>query len=331
MDDLWAVIPVAGAGSRLRPHTHTRPKPLLHVGGQPILGHILDALAAARVARVVLVVGQMGEQIVEYVGGRGDFDVVVPVTQTERLGLGHAISLVGETVGADPILVVYGDTIFRADLERALGGSADAVLGVMQVPDPTRFGVVVEEGGRVTRLVEKPREFVSDRAIVGVNYVRASGMLFQCLEELIGSARRTRGEYQLTDAFQMMVERGADVRTFPVDAWYDCGTQASLLESNRYLLENGAGRTDGGVGENCVILPPVYVDPTARVSDSVLGPYVSIGGGARVSRVVGRNMIIGAGAEVEDVLLQDTLIGYQAVVRGSVRRLNVGDLSEVEL
>ena len=326
LERLWAVVPVAGSGSRLRPHTHTRPKPLLPVAGKPILGHILDQLVGLGIRRIVLVIGHMGEQIVEYVRQHQGFVEVESVEQGERLGLGHAILLTRKVVRDDPMLVVYGDTIFQADLRPVFSREMDGMLGVKQVDDPARFGVVVEEEGRVTRLVEKPDEFVSDQAIVGVNLIRTSGLLFACLERLVNEGWRTRGEYQLTDGLQLMVEQGAALGTFPVEAWFDCGTLEALLDTNRHLLQ---GVPMPAHLEDTVIIPPVHVAPTARVRESVIGPYVSIGEGATVERVIARNLIIGNQAVVKDVLLEDTLIGYQAVVEGRASRLNVGDMSEV--
>ena len=221
---MWAVIPVAGSGTRLRPHTYTSPKPLFSVAGQPIIGHILDQLVSLGIRQIILVVGNMGEHIVEHVQQRGDFAAVVSVEQKEPLGIGHAISLVRSVVHDDPILVVYGDTIFQADLHPVVNSVEEGILGIKQVDDPHHFGVVVEENGRVTRLVEKPEGFVSDRAIVGVNFLRDSGWLFKCLDKLIAEDRRTWGEFQLTDALQLMVEQGAHLTTFPVEEWFDCGT-----------------------------------------------------------------------------------------------------------
>jgi glucose-1-phosphate thymidylyltransferase len=325
-DRLWAVVPVAGFGTRLRPHTHTRPKPLLHVAGKPIIGHILDQLVPLGIRRIVLVIGYLGERIVEYVQGRGDFALVRWVEQQELLGLGHAISLTRPIVGDDPMLVVYGDTIFQADLRPVLATEAEGMLGVRQVEDPRRFGVVVEEGGRVVRLVEKPEEFVSDRAIVGVNLIAAPQLLFSCIEELVERDIRTRGEYHLTDALQLMVERGAQLSTFPVENWFDCGTQEAMLETNRHLLEKAPLPAHA---QDTVILPPVHIDPSAEVHASVVGPYVSIGAGARVRQTLVRNAIIGEQAVVEDALLENSLVGFQAVLRGRWSRLNVGDLSEI--
>ena len=325
-DEMWAVVPVAGFGTRLRPHTHTRPKPLLHVAGQPIIGHILDQLVPLGIRRIVLVIGYMGELIVDYVRARSDFDEVKWVEQKELLGLGHAISLTRSIVGSAPMLVVYGDTIFRADLSPLLGVERGGMLGVKRVEDPRRFGVVVTEGDGVVKLVEKPDEFVSDQAIVGVNFIREYALLYDCLAELIEQQTRTRGEYQLTDALQLMVDRGADLGTFPVEDWFDCGTQEALLVTNRYLLD-GARVPD--MGDRAVIIPPVHIDSTATIEASVIGPYVSIGAGARVSHTIVRNAIIGEMAQVENALIENSLIGFQALLKGRWSRLNVGDLSEI--
>lgn len=326
MSQTWAVVPVAGFGTRLRPHTHTRPKPLLHVAGQPIIGHILDQLVPLGVRRIVLVIGYMGELIVDYVRSRSDFDQVECVEQKELLGLGHAIALTRPVVDGSPMLVVYGDTIFRADLRSLQVGDRAGVLGVKRVDDPRRFGVVVQQGGRVVRLVEKPDSFVSDQAIVGVNYVRDSALLYQCLADLMDRQLRTRGEYQLTDALQMMVDRGADLATFVVDDWFDCGTQEALLVTNRYLLD---GREAPAAPNASVIIPPVHLDPSAQVESSVIGPYVSIAAGARVRNAIVRNAIIGEQASVENVLIENSLVGFQALLKGRWSRLNVGDLSEI--
>ena len=324
--NIWAVIPVAGFGTRLRPHTHTRPKPLLHVAGQPIIGHILDQLVPLGVKRLVLVIGYMGELIVDYVQARSDFERVEWVEQKELLGLGHAIAQTKPVVGADPMLMVYGDTVFRADLAQELSAKGDGLLGVKTVEDPRRFGVVVTEGDKVVKLVEKPEEFVSDQAIVGVNLIRESAQLFACLDDLIRRDVRLRGEFQLTDALQLMVEQGANLSTFPVGGWFDCGTQEAMLETNRDLLRDSPAPTHC---TNTLVVPPVHIDPTAEVRDSVVGPYVSIGAGAIVQYTIVRNAIIGEQAEVKAALIEDSLIGFQAVPKGRWNHLNIGDMSEI--
>ena len=309
----WAVVPVAGFGARLRPHTHTRPKPLLHVAGKPIIGHILDQLVPLGIERIVLVVGYLGDRIIDYVKDRGDFRQVEFVEQKEMLGLGHAIWLTG-------------DTIFRADLTDVLSRSGDGYIGVHRVDDPGRFGVVIQQDDRVTGLVEKPDTFVSDLAIVGVNCIRDSRRLYACLGRLIREERRTRDELQVTDAFQAMIDEGAELGTFPVEDWFDCGTREALLVTNRVLLE---GRSVPDAGDDVVIVPPAHIDPTARVSQSVIGPHASIGAGARVQQSVVRNSIVGEEAVVESIVREDSIIGFQAVVTSRPSHLNVGDLSQI--
>lgn len=325
-DRLWAVVPVAGYGARLRPFTHTRPKPLLHVAGKPIIGHILDQLVPLGIERIVLVVGFLGDRIVDYVSNRGDFRQVEFVEQKDMLGLGHAIWLTRDVVGDDPQLMVYGDTIFQADLADVLQRPGDGSLGVKRVDDPSRFGVVLQENARVTGLVEKPESFVSDLAIVGVNHIRDSRSLYACLGSLIRADQRTRNEFQVTDAFQAMVDEGAELGTFPVADWFDCGTREALLVTNRVLLE---GRTTPAVGPDVVVIPPVHIDPTARVSQAVVGPHASIGAGASVRNAVVRNSIVGEEAVVENIVLEDSIIGFQSVVTGRPSHLNVGDLSQI--
>ena len=322
----WALVPVAGEGTRLRPHTHTRPKPLLQVAGQPIIGHIIEQLALAGIDRIVLVVGYMGDRIVDYVRSRGIFSRVEFVEQEEMLGLGHAVSLCRPVIGDDPALIVYGDTIFQAELSGLFSRRHSGSLGVKRVEDPRRFGVVVEEGDKVVRLLEKPQDFVSDRAIVGVNLIEDTPLLFACLRQLIEGNVRTRNEFQLTDALQLMVENGADLRTFPVEKWFDCGTQDAMLETNRHLLVRNSMSPEGYEG---VIIPPVHIDPTAKVEGSVVGPYVSVGANAEVRGAIVRDAIVGEEAVVADIVLEHSLIGFQAAVRGRPSQLNVGDLSQI--
>jgi glucose-1-phosphate thymidylyltransferase len=323
---LVAVIPVAGAGTRLRPHTHTVPKALLEVAGKPILAHILDQVAKAKPERVVLVIGPgvQGEQIRRWAERRPGLKFAFAV-QESPLGLGHAVLQAKGEVGTAPVLIVLGDTIAVAALRDLVSG--DSKVGVHQVEDPRRFGVANVEGGRITSLVEKPEHPTSHLAVVGVYYLTNAPLLFRSLEAVEREGKRTKGEIQLTDGLQRMIEEGEVLRPFPVDAWYDCGKTETLLETNRALLDLSAGPvTRPGV----VVLPPVAIDESADVMHSVVGPHASIGPGARVHRAVVRNSIISQGATVENVLLDLSVVGENAVVRGTYQRLNVGDSSEVE-
>ena len=320
-----AIIPVAGVGSRLRPHTYTVPKVLLNVGGKPIVGHILDRLIENGFDEATIVIGYLGEKIKEYVvqnySIRVDF-----VEQEERLGLGHAIYLSRHTFSRDPILIILGDTIFDVDL-KALMNADSTVLGVKEVEDPRRFGVAETEGGFITRLVEKPDQPKSKLALVGIYYVRQPHILIDCLRDEIKANIRTRGEFQLTDALQMMIERGERMRTFGIEGWYDCGKPETLLETNRHLLDrqpSAAGRPD------VVIQPSVFVSKKAIVKNSVLGPYATIADDAVVENAIIRNSIVSEGARVTDALLEDSIVGNNAMVRGAYKRVNIGDSSELE-
>ena len=324
---LTAIVPVAGVGTRLRPHTHTTPKALLYVAGRPILAHILDDLLALGVRQAVIVTGSMGERIRDFVDARYansglSFSYV---EQKEPQGLGHAIHLAAPKVKSGPILILLGDTIFRADFSMLISGGTSAI-GVKAVEDPRRFGVVEVEAGRVRRLVEKPDVPPSHLAIVGVYYMEDGVPLFEALDELVRRDLRTRGEYQLTDALQLVIDHGHEIRTFPVEGWYDCGKTETLLETNRQLLElaGGAPMVPGSV-----VLPPVAIEPGAEIVNSVIGPHVSVATGAQVRNCVVRNSIINPNARVENILLEESLVGENAVAQGVFQSLNVGDSSEV--
>ncbi len=326
--DPIAIIPVAGVGTRLRPHTHTLPKVLLHVAGKPIIAHILDDLPGLGIQEAVLIVGYMGDLVRDYVvrhypGLRAHF-----VEQPERLGLGHAISLAAPHVDDQAVLIILGDTIFEADLRAVIGGVTHGI-GVKAVDDPRRFGIVEVNGrGQVTLLVEKPERPASNLAITGIYYFTHARPLFAALEEIQRRDIRTKGEFQLTDAMELMVQNGEVLTTFPVAGWYDCGKTETLLETNRILLDRrvGARAIDGSV-----IHSPVSIAATAVVENCILGPHASVAAGARLKNAVIRDSIVNENAVVEDILIEGSVVGENAVVRGAFKRLNVGDSSEVNI
>lgn len=319
-----AIIPVAGYGTRLRPHTYTLPKVLLNVAGKPILGHILDTLQAQNINEATIIVGYMADLIQEYVTKNYSMDVTF-VTQPTPLGLGHSIWCARETFGSEPIFIILGDTIFDVDLTLALGSSFNT-LGVKEVEDPRRFGVVELEKGFIKHLVEKPEVPTSHLAIVGLYHIVNSGLLKECLTTMIDNDIRTRNEYQLTDALQMMIDRGEKFTTFPVDGWYDCGKPETMLDTNRYLLEASSAPA---AREGCVIIPPSFISPTATIERSVIGPYATVADNAVVKDSHIRNSIVSSGGVVTGSLLEDSIIGNNAAVRGNFKRLNVGDSSEI--
>jgi glucose-1-phosphate thymidylyltransferase len=323
-----AIVPVAGAGTRLRPHTHTTPKSLLLVAGKPILGHILDQVRKASPERVILVVspGAQGDRIRAYAASMASSDFKIEcVVQPEPLGLGHAVGQAKSRAGSAPLLIMLGDTIVQADIKDLVKGGSR--VGVREVEDPRRFGVALVRDGKIVQLVEKPDQPVSNLALVGLYHIANGPLLFDCIDRLIREGHRTRGEVQLTDGLELLLQGGEELRPFPVEGWYDCGKTETLLETNRALLDQLAkpvGR------EGVVVLPPVALDPTADVVASVIGPHVTIGPRAKVRQAVVRNSIVNEGADVRDILLDGSVVGENAVVRGAYQRLNVGDSSEVE-
>jgi glucose-1-phosphate thymidylyltransferase len=316
-------------GTRLRPQTHTIPKALLMVAGKPILGHILDDVLPLGPSEVVLVVGYMGERVVEYV--RRDYPEVPVryVDQPERKGLGHAIWLARETLRpGEPALVILGDTIIEADLPRVVT-KGETSLGVMEVADPRRFGIVfLDAGGHVTKVIEKPDKPESNLALTGVYYFRDAGLLAESLDMLMARGITTKGEYQLTDALQILIELGEKMTVFTLTGWYDCGKPETLLETNRFLLERS--RTTAAL-DGCAVIAPVAIDPRATVERCVIGPHVTIAAGATVRDSVVRNTIVGRNAVVEQMMLDSSLVGENAALRGRLQRLNVGDDSEIAL
>ncbi len=322
--EFTAIVPVAGAGTRLRPHTHTYPKVLLTVGDKPIIGHILDELSEAGVKKIVMVIGNMGDKIKAYVSGKYPRLDVSYVTQEEPRGLGHAIWLTRSAVQG-PALVMLGDTIISADLRKFTRGPEDCIA-VKAVEDPRRFGVVEIKGGRITGMVEKPLKPASDLAIVGIYSFRDSRRLFDALDSLVKSGRTTRGEIQLTDAMALMLKGGHRFRPVPIEGWYDCGKPETLLETNRYILsrKKPAYRAPG-----CVVIEPVYISPRARVSNSIIGPNASIGCGAVADHSIISDSIINENAVIMNMSLTRSLVGPGASIIGRREQINIGESSEI--
>lgn len=326
------IIPLAGFGKRMRPHTWSKPKPLLNVAGKPVLGHILDKLADldVDVEELIFIVGWLGEQIEEYYAASGYTYPARYVEQRELLGQAHAIWLAREYL-TGPVLIIFVDTIFDADLSGLETSGLDGVLYVREVQDPRRFGVtVLGEDGMVTRLVEKPASFDNRLAVIGVYYVHDAGWMLRAIEELMAQNIQTKGEFYLADAYTLMIEQGARFGVREVSVWEDCGTPQDVLRTNRFLLEHGRDNGSDLAGTNSVILPPVYIAPSAQVEHSIIGPYVTIAEDSVVKQSIIRDSIIDEGAYIDDTMLDRSLIGKDAVVRGRYRILNVGDSSRVD-
>jgi glucose-1-phosphate thymidylyltransferase len=320
------IIPLAGFGTRLRPHTYTKPKPLVNVAGKPVLGHILDKLVGLDIEEIIFVTGYLGDQIESYVSANYSFPARY-VEQKELKGQAHALYLTREYVQG-PVLIIFVDTIFDTDLTTLQNSAADGVLYVKQVEDPRRFGVAVLQDGRVTRLIEKPSDMSNNLAVIGVYYLRDSAWLMRAIDELIQRDIKTKGEYFLADALQLMIEQGAVMTAQQLEVWEDCGKPDTVLHTNRYLLDHGRGQIVPT--QNSIIIPPVYIASNATVINSIVGPYVTIADEGVIKNSIVRDSIIDERAHIEDATLQGSLVGRDARVSGGFERLNVGDSSQID-
>ncbi len=325
------IVPMAGRGTRVRPHSHVTPKPLLPVKGKTIVARIVDLFARvlpeAPDEGVFILGPDFGAEIREQLTALCEARAMTArfKVQEQAEGTAHAVLQAGEHLTGDGI-VVFADTLF--DMEPGVElADADVIAWVKEVDDPSRFGVAVREGERVTRLVEKPDEPISNEALIGIYYVKDLADLRGEIERLIAEDRRGKGgEFQLTDAFDQMLQKGRRFTTAGVTAWMDCGTIPALMDTTKRILEREGAAQEGAV-EDSVVREPVYVGPDAVVRGSVIGPYVSIEAGAQVEGAVVRESIVFGEAQVERSVLTDSLVGRHAEVRGHAGTVNIGDHS----
>jgi glucose-1-phosphate thymidylyltransferase len=329
---LKAIIPVAGAGTKLRPHTYTQPKALIPLAGKTILRIIVDQLLEAGINEFVFIIGYLGDKIQDYVREKYPNLNATFVHQSERHGIGHAILLTRDVVGNDEIFIVLGDTICEYDIKDLLN-TPDSALCVKRVDDPRDFGVVeLNEEGFITRVVEKPQIPKSNMALVGIYLIRDTGFLFNCLENNMRNQVMSRGEFSITDAIECMIEQGARFRAFKVQNWFDCGKKETLLESNATLLKKFGGVISPEHNfENTIIIPPVSVAEGCDIKNSIIGPNVTIGEKTTINYSIIKNSIIGSFADLYDIVLTNSLIGSDTEVKGESRSLNIGDNTEIDL
>lgn len=319
------ILPVAGLGTRLRPHTWSKPKPLVSVAGRPMLAHVLDRLMPLHPRRLVFITGYLGKQIEDWV--RLEYSVEsVFVEQPVMRGQTDAIIRAREVADEDA-LILFPDMLFETDFSVISRSDADVIAFVKEVPDPSAYGIAIERDGRVVRLVEKPSEPESNLAVVGIYYVRSMPDLYSAIVEQFERGISLKNEYFLADAVQIMIDRGAKVETSPVTVWEDCGNDAALLQTNRYLLEI---ISDGDHPiEGSSVVEPSFIHPSAKVESSVIGPFASIGPGATVLRSIVRDSIIDQGATIDSAILNGSIVGRDARVQGHAVSVNVGDSSAV--
>jgi glucose-1-phosphate thymidylyltransferase len=328
------VIPAAGAGKRLYPHTYTKPKPMVFVAGKPIIGHILDKMVGLEPEEVIIVVGYMRDKIVSYVNANyaRAFNKITFVDQEQQLGLGHSIYVTRKAVDGSPILIALGDMIFKDGYSEFLkqhrcNGECSGSIGVKAIDDPEHYGIVyLSSDHAIEKLVEKPKNSTSNIGIAGVYFIEDTPRLFRALDHIVHSS--SPGEVQLTDALQRAVEEGSVYKTFEVNSWYDCGRPQSLLEVNRILLSEKIQSGDGA--KNSIVIEPVSIGKNVRIENSIIGPYVSISEGAVVNNSIIEDSIVGNNAEIKHIMLRSSIIGDHAILIGKSNALNIGDSSTIE-
>ena len=331
-----AIIPVAGAGTKLRPLTYTQPKALIPIAGKTILGVIVDQLIDAGVVEFVFVIGYLGEKIQRYIEKKYPDLKYTFVTQNDRRGTGHAIWLTQDAVGDDEVMIVLGDTVCDYNVKDVLNSSFSQI-GVRKVDDPRGFGVAeLNNKDIVTRMVEKPLIPKSNMAMVGIYYIKETATMFAELNNHLNNSADENGEYHLTTALQRMVEDGISFHAFRVNNWFDCGKKETLLSTNATLLKQMEGASKAvmpaGAGfENTVIIHPVNIAEGSIVMNSIIGPNVTIGENTRIESSIVRDSIIGSYAELHHVVLNSSIIGSDAFVRGLSQSLNIGDNTEIDL
>ena len=326
-----AIIPVAGAGTKLRPHTYTQPKALIPIAGKTILSFIVDQLKDAGINEFIFIVGYLGEKIQDYVKQTYPDLITHFVFQNERQGTGHAIELTKSIVGTDEVFVVLGDTICEYDVHEVVN-SPYSMLGIKKVDDPRNFGVaLINEEGFIDQVVEKPAIPKSNMALVGLYKIKETHFLFECLHHLFMQDIKTQGEYNLTDALDCMIKRGAQFKSFKVKNWFDCGKKETLLESNATLLKKFGGVIQGQENfKDTIIIPPVSIGPGCDIANSIIGPHVAIGANTTIKHSIVRESIIGSYTNLFEVVLDNSLIGSDASVKGLSRSLNIGDNTEID-
>jgi glucose-1-phosphate thymidylyltransferase len=327
-----AIIPVAGAGTKLRPHTYTQPKALIPLAGKTILSIIIDQLLEAGIKEYVLITGYLGDKIQDYVKMHYPDLTVHFVQQNERFGLGHAIYLTRQIVGDDDIFIVLGDTICEYDVNAFLSHPG-SLLGVKKVDDPRSFGVAeIDEDGAISRVVEKPHIPKSNMALVGLYKIAETRELFNCLETNITQGIKNNDEYNLTDALECMIKAGSTFSSYKVANWFDCGRKETLLESNATLMKKFGGVvSEDHHFENVIIIPPVSIAPGCDIRNTIIGPNVAIGEKTNINYSIVKDSIIGSFSKLFDVVLHDSIIGSDTEIKGETRTLNIGDNTEIDL
>jgi len=319
------VIPLAGLGTRMRPHTHSKAKPMLRLAGKPILGHLLNWVVDDRVDEVILIISPHQRDVEPY-ARTATAQPVRMVIQDEPRGQADAIARVRDFVDG-PLLILFSDTLADATFDDLADVRSDGLIYVKEIPDPSRMGIVVVRDGRIVEIVEKPKDAVSRLATIGMYYFRTSGLLFEAIDTVLAAPPSLNNEYFIADAIKVMLERGALLEPRPVGVWEDTGTPAYTLHAHRFLLDRSG--VQPRPRPNVTVIPPVFIADDAVVSESVIGPYVTVESGCRVERSVLSDCILDQASVVRDSVLAHGLIGRRAIVTGAPAAVNVGDDSSL--
>ena len=332
------IVPMAGRGSRLRPHTLTTPKPLVPVGGKPIVHRLVEDIAAVcedKIEEIAFVIGDFGTEVeqeliavAEKLGAKGTI-----CYQDKPLGTAHAVWCAKDLLDG-PVVVAFADTLFKADFK--LDNSVDGILWVKQIEDPSAFGVIkMDENGAIIDFVEKPKTFVSDLAMIGIYYFKEGKDLLSEINYLLDNEVIKSGEYQLPDALRRLVEKGQTFKPGEVNEWLDCGNKEVTVYTNQRVLEfdreKGLDTIDSSVAiTNGIIIPPCYIGRDVVIENAVVGPHVSLGNGTKVTNSLVSNTIVQENSFINNANLKDSMIGNFAAFRGKSSEISLGDYSTID-
>ena len=326
-----AIIPVAGAGRRLRPHSYTQPKALIPLANKTVLSIIIDQLAEAGIKEFVLIIGYMGDKIADFIKKNHSDITAHFIIQEDRRGIGHAVNLTKEIIGDDEALITLGDTICEYNIADVLDNPHSAI-GVKKIDNPGNFGVAyINNDKSIDSVIEKPQIPMSNMAMVGIYKIKETNILFECLEKNIAENVLTYGELTITDAIECMIKKGVRFDAFKVDNWYDAGNKETLLHANMILLKKFNITADPSKYQGSVIIPPVSIGEGCVITSSVIGPNVTLGENTIIERSVVSNSIIGEYANLSDIVLMNSLIGNDTLIKGKKRILNIGDHTTIDL
>ncbi|MBN1792581.1 NTP transferase domain-containing protein [Candidatus Woesearchaeota archaeon] len=327
------IIPVAGMGTRMRPHTHSNPKPLMIVAGKPAINHILDSLEGLDISEVIIIaggviVGRQLDTLKKYIEGAYKYKFTF-LEQDELKGPAHALAVAEKRID-EPVLIDFCDTLFETDMSVVKKLKDEAgIIWTKEVEDYKRFGIcVLDKKGFLKEMVEKPEQPVGKLATIGLYFIKDYKLFFEAINYIFKNNLTVKGEYYLPDAFMYMINKGAKIICPEVDSWYDTGKPETLLESNKALLKKNHKAIKA---ENSTIIPPVHIADDVVIKDSVIGPFVSIAKGSKITSCIIKDSLIGEDSELSNLVLERSIIGREATVEAESSKLNIGDNSVISL